>query len=305
MLFPPPLRPGDTIGIFSPAGPVRDPKKVDKSLCLLREAGFEVVTGTRTGCDVEYLAASDEQRAAELTELWNDPTIHALIAVRGGYGCLRMMDRLDWNLAARHPKLLIGFSDLTALLNTLYARSGLISVHGPVLSTLSTSSEQTRRHFLALLSGEIPIYELGRQINIQRPGKAQGPVLGGNLTTLVHLLATPWDFSWDGAILVLEDTGEELYRIDRMLTQLQLAGKFERLNGLILGDFDRAGRGNPVSDRELALAVSRRVLELTTHLDFPIWQSFPVGHGADNLPFFIGMNGFMDSSNIIFGYNKA
>ena len=90
-----------------------------------------------------------------------------------------------------------------------------------------------------------------------------------------------------------------------MLTQLQLAGKFEHLSGLILGNFDRAGRGDPASDRELALTVSGRVLELTAHLDFPIWQSFPVGHGADNLPLFIGMDGFMDSSNTTFGYNKV
>jgi len=301
-VYPPSLQPGDTIGIFSPAGPVRDQNKIDNSLRLFRDAGYKLLVTEQTLSPVDYLAASDEERAAELMRLWADPSIRALVALRGGYGCLRMIDLLDWKFMARHPKMVIGFSDLTVLLNTLYSHGGLVGIHGPVLSTLATSSEQSVESFFSLLNGKIPSYEIGDQIELLRGGNARGTVLGGNLTTLVHMLSTPWEINWDGSILVLEDTGEDMYRIDRMLTQLYLGGKLDRLGGLILGDFDRGNGSNQELNKDLAVRVGSRVLELTKELDFPVWTGFPLGHGIDNLPLLIGMKGIMNSTNRFFGY---
>lgn len=292
--LPPPLKQGDTIGIFCPAGPARDEQRLRGGIELIRTMGFAVRVSGPTGPVPEgYLADSDKHRAAHLERLWHDEEVKAILAVRGGFGCLRLLDRLDWSVFQRCPKFLAGFSDVTVLLNTLLHRAELVSIHSPVVTSLVRSDKASAVSLFSLLTGGIPETIQPRGLEILRGGLGTGRLVGGNLTSLVHLLATPWDHTWDECILLLEDTNEPLYRLDRMLTQLALAGRLQRLAGLLLGTFDSGSdRSN---NHRLQEGLWHRVMELAGP-DYPIWAAFPVGHREHNIALPIGMEAVMDSA---------
>jgi muramoyltetrapeptide carboxypeptidase len=294
-VLPPPLRRGDTIGLFCPAGPVRDPQQLRAGIRRIEDMGFAVKTRGPLETADGYLAAGDDERAANLHGLWSDEEVRAIVAVRGGFGCLRMVERLDWHLFRRHPKWLVGFSDVTILLQGLLDRANLVTVHGPVATSLARSDAASQNAFFTLLTGG-GIEERIKPpfLEVLRGGEGRGRLLGGNLTTLVHLLGTSWDRSWDGALLFLEDTNEPLYRLDRMLTQLALAGKLQRLAGLILGEFDTGA--DSLNNLRLEEALWMRVLEVAGP-DFPIWGRFPVGHRQRNLALPLGMEAVMDGAS--------
>ena len=218
-----------------------------------------------------------------------------MLAIRGGFGCLRLMELLDMDLFKDHPKFLIGFSDVTVLLNGLLQQAGLVSLHGPVATSLARSDEASVASLFTLLTGNFSERIRPKGMEILRPGTGRGQLIGGNLTTLVHLLATPWDRDWDGCLLLLEDTNEPMYRLDRMLTQLALAGRLERLAGLLLGTFD-AGSNDQVATLRLQEEVWARVMELAGP-GYPIWAAFPSGHQEKNLTLPIGMEAIMESAS--------
>lgn len=289
---PPALKPGDTIGICAPAGPANDRRAAEAGLRLLSEAGFKLRLQTgllerRCG----YLAGADQQRAAELHELWRDPEVKALLALRGGYGCLRLLELLDWELLTGLPKMLIGFSDLTVLHAARQRRSpAAVTFHGPMLCTLAAGDRESILHFFAVLQGRQPESLAPAGLEILRPGQTRGRLTGGNLTCLSHLLATPWEPLWQDAILLLEDVGEAPYRLDRALSHLALAGRLEQVAGIILGEFNDCG------DQE---AIWQRVLELTARRRPPVWANFPAGHGRRNFTLPLGAPVLMDSANAI------
>ncbi|NLZ18539.1 MAG: LD-carboxypeptidase [Desulfobulbaceae bacterium] len=294
--LPPPLKRGDTIGIFCPAGPPKNLELLQNGMEMLAEAGFQThCEGSMAIGEGEYLAAPDTARATALHRLWADEHIRAVMAVRGGYGCLRLAPLLDMALLQRHSKWLIGFSDLTLLLNHLQQQAALVTLHGPMATSLSRCRREDIHQLFSLLTGTFEDKLRIPGLEIIRGGSGQGRLVGGNLATLVHCLATPWDSSWDGCILMLEDTGEYLYRLDRMLTQLQQAGRFDRLAGLLLGDFD-TGTGSSAADLRLQEQVWQRVLELLPP-GFPIWANVPFGHRGRNMPLPLGMPALMDSNS--------
>jgi muramoyltetrapeptide carboxypeptidase len=283
-----PLKKGDTIGIIAPAGPVRNESDFSAGLKMLSDLGFK----TRHRNDIlrqnGFLAGTDQERLAELHELWRDPEIHAILAVRGGYGCLRLLADLDVTLIRQQPKMLIGFSDLTVLLSTVQQKTGLITFHGPMLTTLPKSDRDSQESFFNLLTGRSMPEIKVKGLEILKGGQAQGRLLPGNLTSLIHLIGTPYEPDWRDTILVLEDIGEAPYRIDRLLTHLWAAGKLEQIAGLILGDFDQCG------DVEL---IWQRALELLAHRPIPIWANFPCGHGGRNRILPVGAQAQLDSSS--------
>lgn len=291
-----PLQKGDTIGLVSPAGPVQDEKKIIAGIRLIREMGFEVKFLREQRLATEgYLAGSDQDRADEFNRLWADPGIKALLAVRGGYGCLRMAGSLDSDLIRQNPKMLIGFSDITVLLHAVLNETDLITFHGPVLSTLTKCDRESVQTFFATLTGRFPARIKPAHLEILVPGRARGRLLGGNLTTLVHLVATPYEPAWDGALLFLEDTDEPPYRVDRLLTHLKLAQRLNGLRGLILGSFT-AGNSVNVSG-SYTDPVWNRVLELMAEQDIPVWANFPIGHGTRNHILPLGIEAEMDSGS--------
>ncbi|HHB76489.1 MAG TPA: LD-carboxypeptidase [Desulfobulbus sp.] len=289
-IVPPTVQPGDTIGLFCPAGPIRNMQSVQQGIGCLRDFGFriKVVRELQEQTNPHaYLAASDVDRAGELQQLWQDDEVAALMAVRGGFGCLRLLELLDFTMLGDNPKLLIGFSDLTALLAAIHRKTGLIGLHGPVVSTLADSDRSSRQRLFACMTGEYSSCPGTGDVEILRPGTATGPLIVGNLTTLVHLIGTPYEPEFADAILVLEDTGESVYRIDRMLTQLSCAGKLQQAAGIILGFFDN-GPGTGFDDMQYR-HLCDRVLALTTGQSCPVWSRYAIGHGRFNFALPFGM----------------
>jgi muramoyltetrapeptide carboxypeptidase len=210
------------------------------------------------------------------------------MAVRGGYGCLRILDRIDLQQVRQTPKLLIGFSDITILHTFLQQETGLISLHGPVLTSLANSSEPALERFHQCLLGNWTDTITGK-FEVLRSGRpCRGILTGGNLSSIVSLLGTQFAPLWKDKIVFLEDTNEPFYRLDRMMTQLFHAGMFKNIHGLILGDFSIADPQD----------VRKRALELTAQIGIPVWGFFPTGHCSDNLTLPIGAQAIMESDTL-------
>ncbi len=295
--LPKSLQPGDMIGLFAPAGPVRNIKELQRGMEILRAMGFrlKLITDITPQNNPEiYLASTDSKRAAEFHSLWGDPEISGLMAVRGGFGCLRMLKLINYRLLSISPKLLIGFSDLTSLLSAVLTGANLISLHGPVVTSLGQSDTISIQSLYDNITGNWQSYQIkekGEKVTILRPGTGYGTLLPGNLTTLVHLIGTPWEPVWKKSILIIEDTGEPLYKLDRLFTHLNCAGKLEQLSGLILGSFDNGGNDLMINTKKL----KQRIIELTRPYDYPLWADFPMGHLLRNLTIPMGMQATMDS----------
>lgn len=235
MLRAPPLRPGAPVAVIAPASAPRDPARYREGLIRLRSL-FDVRTAWAPGQERGYLAGPDEVRTAALHDAIRDPVIRAIVCVRGGYGTIRLLHRIDWSLARDHPTLLIGYSDITILHMAFFARVGWTGVSGPVVTEWAKIGDETLDSFLRLVQGGTP--QLSEDtLSTLSPGAASGPLLGGNLSVLTRLVGTPYAPDWSGAILVLEDVGEAPYRIDRMLAHLQHAGVLDAIKGVILGYF--------------------------------------------------------------------
>ncbi|PQJ33972.1 LD-carboxypeptidase [Salinibacter sp. 10B] len=272
MLRPLPLRPGSPIAVVAPASAPRDLDRYQAGLAQLR-SHYEVRTAWTSGQERGYLAAPDSARTAALHEAIRDADIRAIICVRGGYGCLRLLPHLDWTLARTHPTLLVGYSDVTALHLAFYARAEWTGLSGPVVTEWGDIDAETTEPFRALAEGETPT--LGS--NALSPlcsGTATGPLLGGNLSVLTRLVGTPYAPDWEGALLVLEDVAEAPYRIDRMFAHLQHAGVLDAVSGVILGTFRP---GEPPTDRP-TLSLDTVISDYFEDRPYPVATGLPYGH---------------------------
>ena len=291
LILPSPVYKGDTIGLVAPAGSIINQDNLDRGINFLKDADYKLKFHRDFRNTEGYLAGSDQERADEFNSIWSDPEVKAVVAARGGYGSLRMLDMLDLEHIKKTPKILIGFSDLTVLLTAILKKTGLLTFHGPVVTTLANLDEHSRNSFLDTLSGNVPKCIKPDRLTVVQNGKADGILLGGNLTTLAHMLATPYEFPWQDVILFIEDIGESSYRLDRLLTHLAKAQKLDDLSGLILGTFTEEDR---TESPELAQGICDRVLELIGSKNIPIWADFPVGHGSRNLTLPLGTRVEMD-----------
>lgn len=273
IFYPPPIKKGDTIGLVAPAGSWNE-DLFKQGIGILADFGFKVKFPRDFAQNQGYLAGSDAFRTEVFHDMWRDPQVAAILAVRGGYGSLRILPRIDYNLIKTHPKPFIGFSDISALHSAILQKSGLITFHGPMLTTLGQSDRQSLSSFFHTLThGSCPP-PLTNTIEILKQGYGAGRLAGGNLTTLNHLVATQYEVCWENKIVFLEDIGEAPYRIDRLLTHLVTAGRFHGVSGLLLGSFSKCG------DIEL---IWQRVLELFQDEDFPIIANCPFGHDRENM----------------------
>jgi muramoyltetrapeptide carboxypeptidase len=283
--IPPPLVHGDTIGIVAPSGQLQNRERFESGVKALQEMGFKVRFPPLLWPGSGYFADQDASRAAEFNRTWADPEVRAVMAVRGGYGCLRILDRIDLQQVRQMPKLFIGFSDITVLHTFLHQNTGLISLHGPVLTSLAQSSIPALERFHQCLLGNWTDTLTGKMEVLRGGRPCRGILTGGNLSSIVSLLGTRFAPLWKDRIVFLEDTNEPFYRLDRMLTQLFYAGMFKNVNGLILGDFS-------IADPQ---EVRQRALELTARIGIPVWGGFPTGHCNDNLTLPIGAQTIMES----------
>ena len=290
------LMPGDTVGIAAPAGPF-DPTKFMKGKAVLESMGFRTFFDEGIFQKHGFFAGTDVQRADQVNRLFADPAVQAVICARGGYGSMRILRFLDFKIIQNNPKIFVGFSDISVLLFILHARCSLVTFHGPVVTTLANTDKQTIAAMLKVMTAD-KIFDLKPEKGIAlKPGVCSGVVVGGNLTTLCHLAGTPYTPNFNGKILFLEDRGEAPYRIDRMLTQMKLAGCFEGLKGLVLGSFEECGQLDEIF---------RIVQEMFKDVNIPILSGFEIGHSKINITIPIGLEATLDTDRqILIFYEPA
>jgi muramoyltetrapeptide carboxypeptidase len=284
--IPPYLRKGDRVGITSPAGFIRE-EEILPAVERLMDWGYEVRVGDSIGRRDGTFGGTDEERAADLQSMLDDPDIKAVLCARGGYGVGRILDRLDYRRFRTHPKWVIGFSDITALHLDLLAKCGAASLHSKMCNSFpddwSGADPVVRSTILSIrdaLTGTSMDYEVTPHPQ-NRMGKGTGLLIGGNLSVIQHCMGTPSAPDTNGRILFLEDVGEYRYHLDRMLTNLQRAGKFRHLSGLIIGGFARLKQEAPGD--EFGREVVDMILEKTEGTSYPICFDFPVGHQRNNV----------------------
>jgi len=285
------LRPGATIAITAPASPAR-PAEVEAAVRVLQQLGCRVRLGdTLRRGSRRFLAAPDPVRAEELMALVADPGVDAVLCARGGYGVLRLLPYLDWELFRRFPKPVIGFSDITALLLALTCRARVVSYHGPVAtSTFDAFTVSFFRRTLFLPDALRPWSLSDPSWEVLSAGVGCGPLMGGNLSLLVSLLGTPYEPDLRGAVLFLEDIGEEPYRVDRMLTQLLLAGKLQQCVAIVVGRFRAPwGRGRPSSSIGWQPPLQEVLRERLSALRIPVLAGVPLGHIRSKLTLPLGV----------------
>ncbi len=281
---PPRLQPGDVVGLVNPAGATFQSVDLQIARETLGALGLKAKFAPHLLDRYGYLAGKDADRAADVNAMFADPEVSALMAMRGGWGCARVLPLLDYDAIASHPKILMGYSDITALLVGLYARTGLVTMHGPVATSTwnAFSVDYVRR---VLFAGEAvtmapPVNLEGNlaqtkdRVETIHGGKTSGRLLGGNLSVLVGIVGSPFVPAWDDAILFLEDDGEDIYRVDRMLTQLSLAGVLKSLNGFVFGKCTKCGPGEGYG----SLTLEEVLRDHIGPLGIPAWYGAMIGH---------------------------
>ncbi len=236
------LRPGDCVGVVAPSSPVDSDEMVYRSLEWLQRQGFRTKAGPSCFERTGYLAGSDQCRADDINTMFADPDIDGIICLKGGYGTPRIIDMLDYEMIARNPKVFMGFSDITALLISIYQRGNLVTFHGPMLAYLPKQGLDAFSHesMMKAICSSQPVGALTNPEGVPGVttlvgGSAEGEMVGGNLSLIAAMVGTPYELDTRGKLLILEEVNEEEYRVDRMLTQLRLSGKLEQSAGIILG----------------------------------------------------------------------
>lgn len=293
------LMPGDTIGMIAPAGVVRDASAIDRAVQAAEGMGFRVKLGESARGQYGYLAGTDEMRARDVNAMFADDAVDAVVCLRGGYGCMRMLDRLDYALIAAHPKIFMGYSDVTALHIALNQRCNLLTFHGPMAAADWANAPMdafTRENMLRMLTSIEPVGELPNPENDPRrmvnPGCAQGMLTGGNLTLLAATLGTPWEIDTRGKLLFIEEVGEKTYAVDRLLTQLRLSGKFADCAGVVFGDFANC----PVEYSAYGLTLDEVIRDVVAPCGKPIFMRLCCGHCTPKLTLPLGAQCAMDAA---------
>ena len=295
------LKPGDCIGVLAPATCANLEDFAD-SIKLLESHGYRVKLAPSATSQYEIFAGTDRKRAEDINNFFADDEIKAIVCVKGGYGSARILGRLNYKMIAKHPKIFIGFSDVTALHAVLNAKCNLPTFHGPMLVSFVTErfdSEYTRENFFAGLTrtapiGEIPMPE-DRKLETFSPGKAEGKIVGGNLSLIASLIGTPYEINGKGALLLIEEVGERPYRIDRMMNQLWQSGLLKRVNGILLGDFVNCDNPeDPYGLEDFTLEQVLRRYALLSHK--PVIKNVPAGHGKYNFFLPLGVHAIMNAN---------
>ncbi|EKE03188.1 MAG: hypothetical protein ACD_20C00234G0010 [uncultured bacterium] len=299
LIKPDKLTPGDTIGIISPAGAVKEARLWLPAIGYLEKKGYKVKVAPHAQDQKAYLAGKDEDRVTDLINFFKDPDIKAIICSRGGYGTFRFLQNIDFEIIKNNPKIFVGYSDITTLLWAFMQRSGLVTFHGPLaLSDFGTGkvNSYTESSFFDVLEGkaEIPhIYQNPVNYECLNPGDTDGALFAGNLAIITGLLGTPYFPDLTDKILLLEDIGEPLYKIDRMLMQLKLAGVFDQIAGLLFGEFTQIVKSDNTEINHLS--VIDVIKEITNDLDIPIGYGFPASHGDFKATLPLGVDYYFNS----------
>ena len=276
------LKSFDEIRIVSPAGNIAE-EYIDGAKKLLQSWGLTVSEGRFARTAFGRFAGTKEQRAADLQQALDDPNVKAILCSRGGYGLMQIVDRLDFFTFLQRPKWIIGFSDITVL-HSILSLLDVPSVHGVMAKHLTEqpANDISTQHLKQLLFGDFPTYKLP-SYPLNRVGKVQGKLIGGNLSVFMGLRGTSFDLQFNNSILFIEDIGEPLYKIDRMMQNLHMSGALEKLSGLIVGQFTDCDE-----DEQMKQTVYEIIAEAVSGYDYPVCFNFPAGHVDYNLPLIMG-----------------
>lgn len=298
------LRPGDTIALVSPASPVHPDAHVSMEMLelarkRLHDMGFRTVLSPNALKLRGYLAGQDEERAADLMWAFQNPEVHGIVCIQGGYGTPRILPLLDYTTIARHPKVFVGYSDITAIHCAVAKLAGLVTFHGPMAGfDMSKEFDYTKKWFWRAVAQPEPIGLLcnppeGPVMETICPGRVTAPIIGGNLSLLVTTLGTPYEIDTTGKILLFEDVGEVPYRFDRMLTHLKLAGKLEAAAGFIIAECVDCVPGNT---KRPMLTLREIIGDLIEPLGKPAIYGLAAGHGARRLTIPLGVRVTLDAT---------
>lgn len=292
-LLPPKLRKGDLVALMAPAGAIFNEDAINKSRSALEAMGFRVKVGATATAKSGYLAGDDGFRAKEFMDFITDTEVKAIVALRGGWGCARMLPMIDMSIIPDNPKIICGFSDITTLLLAIYRQTGLVTFHGPVGN--STWEGATTTNFLDVVQAKkTPLVLSNPEMKVVAQGYGAGTLIGGNLSIICSLIGTSFLPEFKGAILFLEETEEEPYRVDRMLTQLSLCGILDKLSGVVFGTCAKCEAEEP--DKSFTLD------EVLDHhfksRSFPVVKGFAIGHIKDKFTLPVGVNAELDTKSM-------
>lgn len=286
------LRVGARVGVVAPAGCV-EPKSVEAGVAAIRAAGFQVELSPNLFASNGYLAGTAERRAQDLLGFFERRDIDAIFCARGGFGSVQLLPYLNVGIGS-YPKIFLGYSDVTILLNWLRQSCGMVTFHAPMVAMdlARGLSEASKAHFWSLLMGEMSDWKINLG-EVIRQGKVESELMGGCLSMLVTTLGTPYEIDTRGKLLFLEDVGEKPYRVERMLTHLKMAGKLDDVAGVLFGDFTDCESDGPRGIREVLIDMFRDV-------SYPVVMGMKAGHGLENfaLPLGIKMRLDGDSANL-------
>jgi muramoyltetrapeptide carboxypeptidase len=281
MTTPPPLKPNDTIGITCPARKMTA-AELEPAIAMFESWGYQVKIGSTVGGEWDQFSGTDEERAADMQQLLDDPSVKAIVSARGGYGNVRIVDKLDWTCFKQNPKWLVGYSDSTVL-HAHLQKLGFASLHAPMPLGFKTNTKEALDSIAMALSGKALAYTIAAH-EYNRKGVAEGELIGGNLSVLISISGSASDIETKGKILFLEDLEEYLYHIDRMMNQLDRSGKLEHLAGLVIGGMSDM-RDNAIPFGKDAYQI---VQERVAKYGYPVCYGFPAGHIDDNRTLILG-----------------
>lgn len=283
MKIPPYLQPGDSIAIVCPAG-FMPAERAKACIQTLKKWGYKVVKGkTLGGRSKNYFSGTDEERLHDLQSFIDDPSIDAILCGRGGYGTTRILDGINWKAFKKKPKWMIGFSDITVLHGYMHEQLGICSIHGPMAGAFNNGEDRFTFSLKDTLEGK-PVHYSAITHPLNQQGKAKAAVIGGNLCLMAHCIGSNAEYDTDGKILFIEDIGEQLYNIDRMMLQLKKAGKLKKLKGLIVGGFS----DNKDTERTFGKTAYDIIADAVQEYKYPKCFGFPISHEKENVAIAIG-----------------
>ncbi len=304
VLKPRVLKQGDTVGLITPSTFVSDPDDIETAARTMDYFGLKVKWGKNVKKRTGYLGGSIEERVSDLHAMFADPQVKGIFCIRGGYGSAQLLPAIDYDLIRRNPKIFIGYSDITALHLAIGKKTGLVTFHGPV--ALSGFSDYTQKFYKKALFEATPIGSVTNPLETNklrpkhklrtvRPGTARGRLVGGNLTLIATTMGSPYEIETAGRILFVEDVGEEPYSMDRMLTQLRIAGKLEKAAGIVFGECAGCTSNKYDPSFTNSFTLGEVVDEILGKLKIPVLSGLTIGHTEDQLTLPEGVIAFLDA----------
>ena len=304
IIKPPALKPGDVAGVISPSTQVTDPEKLELAQRTLDYFGLKAKWANSVKTHRAQGVATVEERVEDLHAMFRDPQVKAIFCIRGGYGASQLLDRIDYSTVAANPKVFVGYSDITALHLAIHQQTGLVTFHGPVL--LSQFTAYTQKAFRRALFGKGALGLVGNpeEANSLRPahrlrtirgGRSSGRLIGGNLTLISTLMGTPYEIDTKGKIFFTEDVGEEPYRIDRMLTQLRLAGKLKDSAGVVFGECLDCRPNDYKPSSAWNMTFGEVLDDRFAGVPIPVFSGLTIGHTDDQLTLPLGLQATIDA----------